>query len=123
MLVTDVVTYSSLGSDLPSVMASLERRSPDLVISAGSFDDEVVLARALFESGIRPKAVCLAAAAMQEFPRALGTCAEGFLGPSQWEPSLAYVPDFGPGPDEATEASGPRALRPTTRPPRPMPPV
>jgi hypothetical protein len=40
---------------------------------------------------------------MQEFPQALGTYAEGFLGPSQWEPQLAYVPDFGPGPDEATE--------------------
>ena len=40
---------------------------------------------------------------MQEFPHALGTHAEGFLGPSQWEPGLAYVPDFGPGPDEATE--------------------
>lgn len=26
---------------------------------------------------------------------------EGFLGPSQWEPGLAYVPDFGPGPAEA----------------------
>jgi ABC-type branched-subunit amino acid transport system substrate-binding protein len=84
-------------------MTSLERQSPDLVISAGSFDDEVVLARALLESGLRPKAVGLAAAAMQEFPQALGTHAEGFLGPSQWEPRLAYVPDFGPGPDEATE--------------------
>ena len=81
MFVTDVVTYSSLGSDLPSVMASLERQSPDLVISAGSFDDEVVLARALLESGLRPKAVGLAAAAMQEFPQALGLGAEGFLGP------------------------------------------
>jgi branched-chain amino acid transport system substrate-binding protein len=40
---------------------------------------------------------------MQEFPHALGTHAEGFLGPSQWEPQLAYDPDFGPGPDEATE--------------------
>ncbi len=40
---------------------------------------------------------------MQEFPHALGTHAEGFLGPSQWEPRLAYIPDFGPGPDEATE--------------------
>ena len=103
MFVTDVITYSSLGSDLPSVMASLERQRPDLVISAGSFDDEVVLARALLESGLRPKAVGLAAAAMQEFPQALGTHAEGFLGPSQWEPRLAYVPDFGPGPAEATE--------------------
>jgi branched-chain amino acid transport system substrate-binding protein len=40
---------------------------------------------------------------MQAFPQALGTCAEGFLGPSQWEPRLAYVPDLGPGPEEATE--------------------
>jgi hypothetical protein len=75
----------------------------DLVISAGSFDDEVVLAGALLESGLHPKAIGLAAAAMHEFPHALGTNAEGFLGPSQWEPRLAYVPDFGPGPDEATE--------------------
>jgi branched-chain amino acid transport system substrate-binding protein len=103
MFVADVVTYSSLASGLPSVMASLERQSPDLVISAGSFDDEVLLARALLESGVRVKAVGLAAAAMQEFPQALGTYAEGFLGPSQWEPRLACVPDFGPGPDEATE--------------------
>jgi branched-chain amino acid transport system substrate-binding protein len=101
--VTEVVTYSSLASNLPSVMASLERQRPDVVISADSFDDEVVLARALLESGLRPKAVGLAAAAMQEFPQALGLGAEGFLGPSQWEPSLAYVPDFGPSPDEATE--------------------
>jgi len=40
---------------------------------------------------------------MQEFPNALDTNAEGFLGPSQWEQRLAYDPDFGPGPDEATE--------------------
>ena len=103
MFVTDVVTYSSLGSDLPRVMASLQRQRPDVVISASSFDDEVVLARALLESGLRPKAVGLAAAAMQEFPEALGTDAEGFLGPSQWEPRLASIADFGPGPDEAAE--------------------
>ncbi|MGH2720035.1 MAG: ABC transporter substrate-binding protein, partial [Actinomycetota bacterium] len=41
MFVTDVVTYSSLAGDLPGVMAGLQRRRPDLVISAGSFDDEV----------------------------------------------------------------------------------
>ena len=103
MFVSDVVTYSSLAGDLPRVMASLQRQRPDVVIGAGSFDDEVVLARALLESGLRPKAVGLAAAAMQEFPQALGTYAEGFLGPSQWEPRLASVPDFGPGPDEATQ--------------------
>jgi branched-chain amino acid transport system substrate-binding protein len=103
MFVTEVFTYSSLADDLPRVIASLQRQRPDVVISAGSFDDEVVLARALLESGTGPKAIGLAAAAMQEFAQALGTHAEGFLGPSQWEPRLAYVPDFGPGPDEATE--------------------
>jgi branched-chain amino acid transport system substrate-binding protein len=104
MFVTDVVTYSSLGSELPEVIVRLERQRPDVVISAGSFDDEVVLARAFLESGLRPKAIGLAAAAMQEFPQALGTHAEGFLGPSQWEPRLAYVPDLGPRPDEVAEA-------------------
>jgi branched-chain amino acid transport system substrate-binding protein len=103
MFVTDVVTYSSLAGDLPSVMARLEGQRPDVVISACSFDDEVVLAQALLESGLPVKAVGLAAAAMQEFLHALGTDAEGFLGPSQWESCLAYVPDFGPGPDRATE--------------------
>jgi branched-chain amino acid transport system substrate-binding protein len=92
------VGSSAVGSD-----ARERAQAATVVISAGSFDDEVLLARALVESGLRARAVGLAAAAMQEFPQALGTHAEGFLGPSQWEPSLAYVPDFGPGPDEATE--------------------
>jgi branched-chain amino acid transport system substrate-binding protein len=103
MFVTDVVTYSSLAGELPGVIARLDRQRPDVVISAGSFEDEVLLARALVESGLRAKAIGLAAAAMQEFSDALGTHAEGFLGPSQWEPRLTYDPDFGPGPDEAAE--------------------
>jgi len=80
---------------------SLEEQSPDVIISAGSSDDEVVLARALLGSGLRVKAIGLAAAAMQKLSHALGTHAEGFLGPSQWEPRPAYFPDFGPGPAEA----------------------
>jgi branched-chain amino acid transport system substrate-binding protein len=103
MFVADVVTYSSLAGELPGVISRLERQRPDVVISAGSFDDEVLLARALVESGLPANAIGLAAAAMQEFPHALGTDAGGFLGPSQWEPRLACVPDFGPGSDEATE--------------------
>jgi hypothetical protein len=64
--VTDVVTYSSLASGLPRVMATLEQQRPDLVISAGPFDDEVLLARALVEFGLRPKAVGLAPLALGE---------------------------------------------------------
>jgi branched-chain amino acid transport system substrate-binding protein len=103
MFTTEVVTYSRLPDDLPRVITSLGRQRPDVIISAGAFNDEVALARAIFEPGLRPRVVGLAAAAMQEFPHALGTHVEGFLGPSQWEPGLAYVPDFGPGPAEAAE--------------------
>ena len=103
MFVADVVTYSSLASEIPGVMARLERRRTDVVISAGSFDDEVPLARALVESRLRVKAIGLTAAAMQEFSHTLGTHAEGFLGPSQWEPRLAYATDFGPDSHEVAE--------------------
>jgi len=80
MFVTDVVTYSSLADELPGVMARLKRQRPDVLISAGSFDDEVLLARALVESRASAKAIGLAAAAMQEFPHALGTHAQGLPG-------------------------------------------
>jgi hypothetical protein len=60
---------------------------------------------------------------MQEFPHALGTHAEGFLGPSQWEPRLAYVPDFGPGPDEAAEGIQAQGAPPDYPAARPTPPV
>jgi len=60
MFVTDVVTYSSVGSDLSSVIASLGRQCPDLLISAGSFEDEVVLAGGeqlhVVEQNVRPGA-------------------------------------------------------------------
>jgi len=123
MFVTDVVTYSSLAGDLPGVMASLEGQRPDIVISAGSFDDEVVLARALVESGLRVKAIGLAAAAMQEFPHALGTHAEGSWGRASGSLVSPTPPTSGPVRTRPPRACGPRALRPTTRPPRPTPPV
>ena len=36
------------------------------------------------------------AAGIQGFQEDLGVHAERFVGPSQWEPEVAYTPDFGP---------------------------
>ncbi len=90
-------TYSSVRDDLPKLMSELQRRSLDLILSAGAFEDECALARGLVAAGVRARAFALTAVAMHEFGQLLGAEAEGFLGPSQWEPGAAYAVDFGPG--------------------------
>lgn len=79
--------------------------------------------RGLLESALRPKAVGLVAAAMQEFPQALGTHAEGFLGRASGSRVSPTSPSSDPVQTRSPGASGPRALRPTVRPPRPTPSV
>lgn len=95
------LTYASLRDDLPKLMSELQRQSPELILSAGAFEDECALARGLVAAGVRARAFALTAAAMHEFGQLLGAEAEGFLGPSQWEPGAAYAVDFGPGSREA----------------------
>ena len=97
---THVVTYSSLAAELPRVLATLQKLQPDLLLSTGSFHEEVALAQGLIAHGLGANTVGLTAAAMEEFGRALGRHAEGFLGPSQWDPGIRYTPDFGPSPAE-----------------------
>lgn len=97
------LTYLSLRDDLPKLMSELQRRSPDLILSAGAVEDECALARGLVAAQVRARAFALTAAAMHEFGQLLGAEAEGFLGPSQWEPGAAYAVDFGPGSREAAD--------------------
>ena len=123
MFVTDVITYSSLGSDLP------ERHGEPRTAEPGPRHQRQLLRRRGRPCPGPPRVWAAREGGWPRgrgdagVPAALGTLAEGFLGPSQWEPRLAYVPDFGPGPDEVTQRIRARVLRPTTRPPRPTPPV
>jgi branched-chain amino acid transport system substrate-binding protein len=103
MFVTDVVTYWSLAGELPGVIARLERQRPDVVISAGSFDDKVLLAggprrvrptregdrtRGRGDAGVLPR---------PRHPR------RGLPGTEPVGAAARLRPDFGPGPDEATK--------------------
>jgi len=97
------LTYSSLPEDLPQLMAKLRRQRPDLILSAGSFEDDCAIARESIAAGMRTKAFALTAAAMREFRQTLGTGAEGILAPSQWDPDARYVVDFGPTPSQVAE--------------------
>jgi len=106
--VVAALTYSSLPADLPQLWAKLRRQRPDLVLSAGSFEDDCAIARESIAAGVRTKAFALTAAAMREFRQTLGTGAEGIFAPSQWEPDARHAVDFGPS--SAQVASSIRAM-------------
>ena len=104
--VVAALAYSSLPEDLPQLMAKLRRRRPDLILGAGSFEDDCAIARESIDAGVRIKAFALTAGALREFQQSLGTGAEGILAPSQWEPDARYVLNFGPTPSQVAKRIG-----------------
>jgi len=101
--VVAALAYSSLPEDLPQLMANIRRRRPDLILSAGSFEDDCAIARESIAADVRTKAFALTAAAMREFRQTQGTGAEAILAPSQWDADARYVVDFGPTPSQVAE--------------------
>jgi ABC-type branched-subunit amino acid transport system substrate-binding protein len=66
----------------------------EVLLLAGSFDDDVAVLRRLRR---RPRVVVAVAGGLREFPEAVGgRRAEGVLAPSQWEEGLRLRPDVGP---------------------------
>lgn len=86
------------------LLRSLRASRPDLILAAGAFEDDILLARHLVECHLRARAIGLVAAGVDAFYGRLGDAADGFLGPSQWEPALPRQPDVGPPPREAAAA-------------------
>jgi len=66
----------------------------DVLLLAGSFDDDVAVVRRLRRP---PRIVAAVAAGLGEFAAAVGPRrAEGVLAPSQWEEGARFSPDVGP---------------------------
>ncbi|MBA8823486.1 branched-chain amino acid transport system substrate-binding protein [Saccharopolyspora lacisalsi] len=74
----------------------------DVLLAAGRFDDELVLARALDRD--RWRAAGFVAAGVSEVLAELGDRREGLLGPAQWMPEVAPQPDEGPAASEFVAA-------------------
>ena len=71
-----------------------DRVDADVLLLAGSFDDDVAVLRRLRS---RPRAVAAVAGGLREFADAVGAGrAEGILAPSQWEEGVRLRPDVGP---------------------------
>ena len=88
--------YSSLRSSLPQLLKRVRELQPDIVLTAGAFKDDCALARELVANGAGARAFGCVAAGVLEFHRVLGADAEGFVGPSQWEPGVEWEADYGP---------------------------
>lgn len=94
------VELVTLASHQPKdLVRELESRSPQVVVLASTFEEEV---RMLESRPLWPESVqCVAAVAagVQAFREQLGTAAEGTLGPSQWEPGVTFPERIGPDSD------------------------
>jgi branched-chain amino acid transport system substrate-binding protein len=79
---------------------SLTRNRVNALASAGSYDHDVSVMRAVAESRLNIPVLGCVAAGVARFAADLGELSEGIVGPSQWEDSLDLEPALGPTPAE-----------------------
>ena len=91
--------FPASAGDFSAVVDELSAARPDVVVMVGRVQNDLRLARQLAESGITAGAVVAVAAGIQGFQDDLGSLADRFLGPSQWEPEAHFTPDYGPAGD------------------------
>ena len=84
------------GEGLSGLLAQLARLQPDLILGVGTTDADLTFAQELRRERVQPTLCALVAAPIERFHEVLGPDADGFCGPSQWEPTLQGQPDLGP---------------------------
>ncbi len=93
--VIHIVTFTSPLLDAQRPLREALEAEPSLLVGVGSFQDDVALARQRsLLSGVR--VLAFVGAGLDAFARDAGEAAEGVIGPSQWEPTLAEPPRTGP---------------------------
>jgi branched-chain amino acid transport system substrate-binding protein len=82
------------------LLIRLARSRITALVSAGSFADDVALISGIVRADLNIPMLGCVAAGVHDFATALGEHAEGIVGPSQWEESLAFAPELGPRPTQ-----------------------
>ncbi|UCD71619.1 MAG: amino acid ABC transporter substrate-binding protein [Syntrophobacterales bacterium] len=86
-------TYPKGVTDLTPLLSELKMANPDLVIGGGHYEDGQLFCRQMADLDIDVKALSLVASAtLPAYYRALGSMAEGVMGPSHWEYGVKYSP-------------------------------
>ncbi len=79
---------------------ALTRNRVNALASAGSYQYDVAVMRAVVESRLNIPVLGCVAAGVSRFASDLGELADGIVGPSQWEDTLEIEPALGPTPAE-----------------------
>lgn len=103
-------TYPTGVTDLTPLLSALKATKPDIILGGGHFEDGQLFNRQMADLDINAKALSLiAAATLPAFYEALGSLAEGVMGPSHWEYGVTFsaegakqagLPWIGPSQDE-----------------------
>ena len=96
--------HGGADAEVDGLLAVLGESHPDVILAAGELESDVRLARRLVDGDAPAKAAALVAAGVDEFRRQLSDAADGFLGPSQWEPGVDAAPEIGPTAEEFAQA-------------------
>jgi branched-chain amino acid transport system substrate-binding protein len=78
---------------------ALRRNRVNALVSAGSYEHDVAVMRAVAEAQLNIPVLACVASGVARFARDLGEHAEGIVGPSQWEETAQIEPELGPPPD------------------------
>ncbi len=84
-------TYPKGVTDLTPLLSDMKASAPDVVIGGGHFQDGQLLNKQMADLNINTRLLSLiAAATLPAFGEALGTLAEGVMGPSHWEYGVTF---------------------------------
>lgn len=83
-----------------TLFPALVRGRVNALVSAGGFEHDTALMRAVVHSRLNIPVLACVAAGIGHFGDDLGEDAEGIVGPSQWEESANLRPAIGPSPSE-----------------------
>ncbi|MDE2779987.1 MAG: ABC transporter substrate-binding protein [Chloroflexota bacterium] len=99
--------FPSTQADFSGFVQEVLEANPDLLLAVGRIRHDIAIARTLASqpgTARLPKAMAVVATPIDRFRAEMGRAADGFVGPSQWEPpaSNAPIPNpcdyFGPAP-------------------------
>ena len=100
--------YSPSITDFSGILGEIREAGPHVLLAVGRIYNDLDFARQLAQRPLDLRAAAVVAAPIQQFQEALGREVEGFIGPSQWEPGVAYTHDYGPSAQEVLASLGKR---------------
>ncbi len=93
---TFLLEFDADADDFSELVEAVRTKPPDVLVVAGRFQNDLEIAERLAEVAPDLGAVAVVAAGVDSFRERLGSKAENFIGPSQWEPEALGQPAYGP---------------------------